>query len=127
LTTGQADKRSSSSDANRAGNLTWLSRRQNALHALSDRWTVMDAVEDAANLRSRGMLHTMKIGEHAGKSALELYEALQLAITNEAPPAKAGALFDAFWKCRQDWMIGQMRGWLQEELSPEAEHWLQDG
>lgn len=126
LTPGTPGNRASSTDANCAGNLTWLSQRQNALNALSDRWTVMDPITDNDNLHARGMLHVARQGVYAGKTALQLYEELQRTLESDAADPTASALFKAFWECRQEWMGDQMGAWLAE-LSSEARAWLEGG
>ena len=55
--------RATASLANAIGALTWLSRRQNTLNALADRWTVMDQERDSDNLDARGMFARVKMGD----------------------------------------------------------------
>jgi len=118
--------RATASPSNAIGNLTWLSRRQNGLDALSDRWTVMDREVDGANLVARGLLApTTTRGET--RDALSLYEEVRgmvLANTWRDDKDSAQELFAAFCETRTRWMIEQMREWLEAPLSDDARCWL---
>jgi hypothetical protein len=118
--------RATASPANAIGNLTWLSRRQNTLDALADRWTVMDRERDRDNLAARGMFaHTE--AEAESRSALALYEELQKAVLDNSwvlDQPRTHLTFDAFCNSRAAWMVAQMRDWLEEPLSDEACEWL---
>jgi hypothetical protein len=116
---GKGGTRATASPANALGNLTWLSRRQNGLKALSDRWAVMDCERDLDNLVARGMLAPAQ----GGRSALDLYEELQAAKLAETLADK-GELFTALRTARTDWMVEQMRDWLHEPLAEGAREWL---
>lgn len=115
--------RATASPANAIGNLTWLSRRQNTLDALADRWTVMDQERDAENLAARGMLERVA-GDGTPQTAVALYEQLRDAMLHEGDPIALQPLFMAFCAARTAWMIRQMRRWLGEPLSEEAREWL---
>lgn len=126
-----ADKggtRATSSPSNAIGNLTWLSRRQNGLNALSDRWTVMDRKSDADNLAARGMFASVEINDEK-HMVIDIYEKLSTCVLVDAESLQAHReetlhLFTAFCKGRTDWIIDQMRFWMEEPLSAEAEWWL---
>lgn len=123
--------RATASPSNAIGNLTWLSRRQNALDALSDRWAVMDEDRDLPNLLARGMLVDSK-GEGPAKTVVKVYKELQAEIVDGADAAwKDEATlrhrreqFECFHTSRAAWMVEEMKGWLDEPLSPEANEWL---
>jgi hypothetical protein len=115
--------RATASPANAIGNLTWLSRRQNTLNALADRWTVMDQERDGDNLDARGMFARVKMGD-GSRTAIALYEQIRDAMLQESDPVSLQPLFTSFCAARTEWMIGQMRNWLQEPLSDEAREWL---
>ena len=118
--------RATASPSNAIGNLTWLSRRQNGLDALSDRWTVMDRDSDAANLAARGLLAPTPTEVGQG-DALSLYEEVRDMVLSETwrdGKGKAQALFAAFGEARSAWMVEQMRAWLEAPLTSEARRWL---
>jgi hypothetical protein len=118
--------RATTSPANAIGNLTWLSRRQNTLDALADRWTVMDQERDGDNLAAHGMFAPAKAGAES-RTALARYEELQAAVLDDSwrrDQPRAKLLFDAFCKSRAEWMVAQMQCWLEEPLSAEACEWL---
>lgn len=118
--------RATASPSNAIGNLTWLSRRQNGLDALSDRWTVMDRAVDAENLAARGLLAPASTCQES-RDALSLYEEVRdmvLADTWRDDKGKAQDLFAAFCEARTAWMVGQMRAWLEAPLSMDARRWL---
>lgn len=119
--------RATASPANAIGNLTWLSRRQNGLDALADRWTVMDPERDRENLAARGMLARGSADEDS-RTALALYEQLRDAVLDggwRRDQVGTQRLFDAFCAARANWMVEQMRDWLEEHLSDEAGEWLE--
>jgi hypothetical protein len=125
---GKGGTRSTSSPSNALGNLTWLSRRQNGLDALSDRWTVMDRERDAENLAARGMLAPVPFNGQE-RCALEAFESLRdLMLEGEgawrANQAEAQRLFQALCDARASWVVDQMVVWLREPLSPEGAAWL---
>lgn len=123
--TGKGGTRATASPANAIGNLTWLSRRQNGLSALSDRWTVMDRDRDGANLVARGLL--MHDGQPGARTALEHYTELRDLVLQErwrGEQVRALELFDAFCKVRTRWMVEAMRGWLEEPVAGEVGWWL---
>lgn len=115
--------RATASPANAIGNLTWLSRRQNGLDGLADRWAVMDPGRDGANLHARGMFARAKANE-GPQIAVGLYEQIRDAMLMERDPVGLQPLFASFCAARREWMIEQMRSWLQEPLSDEAREWL---
>lgn len=115
--------RASASPANAIGNLTWLSRRQNTLDALADRWTVMDKECDADNLDARGMFARVEV-DGTPHTAVALYEQIRDAMLQESDPIGLQPLLTSFCAARTEWMIGQMRSWLEEPLSGEAREWL---
>jgi len=117
--------RATASPANSIGNLTWLSRRQNGLEALSDRWTVMDREHDVDNIAARGMF--APASDEDRHAAIDLYEKLRQAVVDGSwrqEQEKAQGLFDSFCEARAEWIIGQMRDWLQQPLPNEANEWL---
>lgn len=123
---GKGGTRATASPANAIGNLTWLSRRQNGLDALADRWTVMDREQDGENLAARGMLTPVSGGEDP-RTALAIYEELRSMVLDETcnqEQPRAASLFRSFCDARIDWMVEQMRGWLNEPLSDGAREWL---
>jgi hypothetical protein len=123
---GKGGTRATASPSNAIGNLTWLSRRQNSLDALSDRWTVMDREQDYDNLVARGMLARIP-GAEGSQTALTYYEELQSMVLSQRltlEQSAAQALFDPFCGARAAWMVEQMRDWLEEPLSDEASEWL---
>jgi hypothetical protein len=79
---GKGGTRATASPANAIGNLTWLSRRQNGLDALADRWTVMDRERDGENLAARGML-TKVSGQEDPRTTLAIYEELRDMVLEE--------------------------------------------
>ena len=118
--------RATASPANAIGNLTWLSRRQNRLDALADRWTVMDQEGDGDNLAARGMFACAE-ADAESRTAVALYEELQAAFSDKSWPLsqpRAQLLFDAFCDARAAWMVAQMRDWLEEPLPDESREWL---
>jgi len=118
--------RATASPSNAIGNLTWLSHRQNSLEALSDRWTVMDRKRDLPNLQARGMLAPVESEEH-GRSVLDVYEDLRGMILEgnwRKDQARVQRAFAAFCDGRSAWLIDQMKEWLGEPLSTEANLWL---
>lgn len=115
--------RATRSQANAIGNLTWLSRRQNTLDALADRWTVMDPDRDRNNLDARGMFSSSSTSG-SSQTALSLYEQIRDAMLQEREPIKLQALFADFCVARSKWMVEQMREWLQESLPDDAREWL---
>lgn len=123
---GKSGTRATASPANAIGNLTWLSRRQNGLDALADRWTVMDRERDSANLVARGML-AANTAQGDGRDVLSIYEALRAMVldgTWQTEPLKTQDLFDDFCRRRLEWINGQMRAWLEEPLPEDAGRWL---
>jgi hypothetical protein len=123
---GKGGTRATASPSNAIGNLTWLSRRQNGLDALSDRWTVMDRAVDVDNLAARGLLAPASTCQEL-RDALSLYEKVRdmvLADTWRDDKGEALELFAAFRKARTAWMVEQMRAWLEAPLSDEARRWL---
>lgn len=125
---GKGGTRSTASPANAIGNLTWLSRRQNGLDALSDRWTVMDPARDRANLLSRGLLAPTTFDGQA-TTVLAVYEELRADLLagperSEANDARARGLLEAFCDGRRAWMVEQMRSWLSEPLAADEQWWL---
>lgn len=121
--------RATASPSNAIGNLTWLSRRQNGLDALADRWTAMDRERDAANLAARGMLARAAVDRH-DREVIGIYEELRDMVLNgswRGDKGKAQRLFTAFCDGRRDWMVEQMRGWLEEPLPAGAREWLDNG
>ena len=122
--------RATASPSNAIGNLTWLSRRQNGLDALADRWTAMDPARDEKNLRARGMLaNTTVDGEE--RRVLGVYEELSGLVhapdfdwRDEHARASALRLYDAFCAGRTEWMVERMQKWLTEPLPAKATRWL---
>lgn len=121
--------RATASPSNAIGNLTWLSRRQNSLEALSDRWTVMDLETDRTNLEARGMLAPATL---AGRPATVLDAYLELsrglagggdALTSRREHWHS--CYVSFCDGRSEWMIGQMRGWLARPLAAEVRGWME--
>lgn len=119
---GKGGTRATASPANAIGNLTWLSQRQNGLDGLSNRWTVMDAERDAENLAARGML--WQSSRDDAPTALNLYEKIRDAVL-DGRGADAERPFDAFCETRTDWMVQQMREWLEQPLADSANWWLE--
>ena len=118
--------RATASPANDIGNLTWLSHRQNGLEALGDRWTAMDRDGDTANLAARGMAARADVDD-ADLEVLDIYDALRnMVINKSASEANAQALFAALCKGRRDWMVEQMRAWLEEPMPADVSEWLSD-
>lgn len=115
--------RATASPANAIGNLTWLSRRQNTLDGLADRWAVMDPGRDGDNLHARGMFARVKAVD-GPQTAVLLYEQIRDAMLQDRDPVGLQPLFASFCAARTAWLIGQMRSWLQEPLSNEAREWL---
>jgi hypothetical protein len=118
--------RATASPANAIGNLTWLSRRQNGLDALADRWTVMDQERDGDNLAARGMFAQASADE-GSRTAIALYKELQDAVLDGSwrqEQEKAQSLFDSFCDARAAWIVEQMRDWLEQPRSDEANEWL---
>ncbi len=113
--------RATASPANAIGNLTWLSQRQNALDALADRWTVMDRENDAANLTARGMF-----AQRESQTAVDLYEKVRDGMLSDNDPVKLKPLFDLFCAARTDWMVSEMKSWIEEPLSNETQGWLSE-
>ncbi|MBE0417987.1 MAG: DUF262 domain-containing protein [Coriobacteriia bacterium] len=123
---GKRGTRATSSQSNAIGNLTWLSRRQNGLDALSDRWTVMDIERDGENLTARGMLARSSAGD-GSPTALALYEELRDLVLDERvmeEQERAQSLFESFCDARARWLVERMREWLEEPLPAGAEEWL---
>jgi hypothetical protein len=114
--------RATASPANAIGNLTWLSQRQNGLDGFSNRWAVMDTERDHENLVARGMLWRLSQQEGA-PAALELYGGLRDAVI-EGRIADVTEEFDEFCRTRSDWMVHQMREWLEQSLPDSAVWWL---
>ncbi len=106
--------RATASPSNAIGNLTWLSRRQNGLDALSDRWTVMDPTRDLDNLKARGMLD----------SVLAVYEKLSAAVIAGNLNSQQKNDFDELCASRTTWMVEQMTDWLNVPLPAETKTWL---
>ncbi len=118
--------RATASPSNAIGNLTWLSRRQNGLDALSGRWTVMDRDADSANLAARGMLAPTTTGGET-RDALSIYEDVRDSVLTDTwrnDKDKAKEQFGAFCEARTAWMVKQMREWLEAPLSDDARRWL---
>ncbi|WP_008294151.1 hypothetical protein [Congregibacter litoralis] len=123
---GKGGSRSTASASNAIGNLTWLSRRQNGLDALSDRWAVMDRETDAENLQARGFLAKTVEGS-SSSDVLELYEDLREIMSAESwrdNQTDALGLYSAFCDSRLFWLHSQMQGWLESPVSTEAGNWL---
>jgi hypothetical protein len=112
--------------ANAIGNLTWLSRRQNSLEGLADRWTVMDVDVDRKNLQARGFLAVSNFGERS-PTVLEIYQELQSEIAkNESGNMEyAYKLYHSLCQSRREWMVDQMHSWLFSDLSINAKRWLE--
>lgn len=109
--------RATASPANAIGNLTWLSHRQNSLEGLAEKWAVMDNEGDRANLEAHGML-APAAAEGGSSTALDLYTKLQAAVFDNGwhkDQPKAALLFEAFCRARADWLVAQMRHWLEEQ------------
>ena len=119
---GKGGTRSTASPANAIGNLTWLSQRQNGLGGFSNRWTVMDIEHDGRNLDARGMLSRSHLDENS-RTALDLYVELCDAVLNERK-VDAEQLFYSFCEIRSDWMVRQMREWLEQPMTDAAAWWL---
>lgn len=115
--------RATASPANAIGNLTWLSQRQNGLDGFSNRWTVMHPERDHANLVARGMMWPSSPNEDA-PTALALYERLRVAVS-EGRSSDAEESFAGFCRVRSDWMVRQMRQWLEQPLTDAAAWWLE--
>ncbi len=118
--------RATASPSNSIGNLTWLSRRQNGLDALSDRWTVMDRAADGANLAARGLLAPATFRGET-QEALSLYEVVRDRVLADAWRDDRGEvqeLFTAFCAARTAWMVHEMHAWLEGPLSSDARRWL---
>jgi len=122
---GKAGTRATASPANAIGNLTWLSHRQNSLEALSDNWTVMDLEADRENLEARGMLAPVTIDGRPA-TVLDAYLELSGGLANghDALASRRDLLYVTFHEGRREWMIGQMRGWLETPLEAEVLGWL---
>lgn len=121
--------RATASPSNAIGNLTWLSHRQNCLDALADRWTAMDRERDATNLAAHGMLARVVV-DGTDCEILGIYEQLRDMVLNESwqdDKTKAQRLFTAFCDGRREWMVEQMRSWLEMPLPEGAEEWLGNG
>jgi len=119
--------RATASPSNAIGNLTWLSRRQNGLDALADRWTVMDRERDGENLRARGMLALASVPQ-CTRLVLDVYHSLRSSVldgTWSSDRAHARSLFAAVCEGRAKWLVDQMRDWLDEPLPDGATTWLQ--
>lgn len=118
--------RATASPSNAIGNLTWLSRRQNGLDALSDRWTVMSKELDESNLRSRGLLAPAG-GDEAARSVFDLYHRLREVVLDgswRANQARAQDLYAAFCDGRASWLVDEMKAWLEQPLPRPAAAWL---
>ena len=120
--------RSTASPSNAIGNLAWLSRRQNGLDALSDRWTVMDPQGDEINLAARGMLASTN-ASGTKRTVLDVYEEISGRMLTESESWQAERkemlqLYRAFCDGRADWIIDQMRLWLEEPLPAPSAIWL---
>ncbi len=123
---GKDGSRSTSSPANAIGNLTWLSQRQNGLEALADRWTVMDRERDGENLMARGMFAQVS-EDRDSCTALALYEKIQTVVMDGSSSLNHPEIqgnFKKFREARANWVVEQMRHWLEEPLSNEASEWL---
>lgn len=114
--------RATASPANAIGNLTWLSQRQNGLDGFSNRWAVMDTERDRENLAARGMLWPSS-PQGGSPAALELYGGLRDAVI-EGRTADVTEEFNEFCRTRSDWMVHQMREWLEQPLPDKAVWWL---
>lgn len=126
LIVNKGGTRATASPSNAIGNLTWLSRRQNSLRALADRWAVMDREKDAANLAARGLLAKVTV-EGVDCDVLDVYEELRNMVIEESwrtDLSKAQHLFTIFCDSRRAWLVGQMQDWLEEPLSEKAMSWL---
>lgn len=126
LIVNKGGTRATASPSNAIGNLTWLSRRQNGLDALSDRWTVMDRDLDDPNLAARGMLAPAP-ADSGHPDALSLYESVRdMVLSKEAQDNReeAQALFTALCQARTSWMVEQMGAWLDTPLPDNAGWWL---
>lgn len=127
---GKGGGRATASPSNAIGNLTWLSRRQNSLEALSDNWTVMDLGIDRENLEARGMLAPVTIAGHSA-TVLDTYLELSRGLAYGEEPLTSRrehwqSLYDTICKGRSEWMIGQMREWLERPLESAVLGWLKD-
>jgi hypothetical protein len=122
---GKGGTRSTASPSNAIGNLTWLSRRQNGLGALSDRWAVMDRERDSENLAARGMFAVLNDGTK--RDALNVYESLCNIVldgTWRDNQEAARHLLNTLCDARQTWMEAKMSAWLNEPLTKAAHAWL---
>ena len=130
---GKGGTRATASPANAIGNLTWLSSRQNGwTMGFSDRWVRLNEEAERGNLAARGLL-AFEIddnGKPTKRRALDVYEGMadRLASGNKKAEGEACKVEDTeyrrFRKIREDWMISEMRTWLDKQLSPDAASWL---
>jgi hypothetical protein len=119
--------RATASPSNAIGNLTWLSQRQNSLVGLADRWVVMDRQVDSDNLEARGMFASADVD--GLERMIDVYEKLSHRVLAGSESWKADQegtlrLFEAFRDGRADWIVDQMRVWLEEELPADVASWL---
>ena len=85
----------------------------------------MDREYDVGNLAARGMFAPASY-EH-GRAAIDLYERLKRAVVDGSwcrEQEKAQGLFNSFCEARARWIVEQMRDWLAQPLSDEANQWL---
>jgi hypothetical protein len=122
---GKGGSRATTSPVNAIGNLTWISRRQNSLEGLADRWTAMDIEIDQENLNARGILVNINGSE---KTVLEVYNELIMILKNECKNKidKAKYIYEVFCDSRKQWMKEQMKSWLLEEIPHESQKWLKN-
>jgi hypothetical protein len=108
--------RSTASPANDVGNLTWISSLQNGFdYGFDDRWMVLDAPTDAANLRARGFVDP----DSDAESAKALFERMGARVgANEF--AAAAEDFATFCAYRRAWMRRRMTAWVTAELRAGA-------
>ena len=86
----------------------------------------MDQTKDGDNLRARGMLARAPLEDVA---SLELYQRIQILVADaswnqDQERELVKTIFAPFRTARREWMVVQMRDWLAEPLSQEAQKWL---
>ena len=88
----------------------------------------MDRQADADNLAARGMLATVYVNG-SERTVIDVYEDLScrvLAGLDSWRSDREGILrlFEAFCHGRANWIVDQMRVWLEEALLADAALWL---